>query len=500
MVRILLINTGSNVLVMLVKLTITFIMTPVLIHNLGNYDYGLWEMIGGIIGYMGMLDLGIRPAISRFAAKYQAEKDNRSLRIVFSTALCFMACVGGILLIFFIVWAVWFSSSVAQAGEPEQRYTLLLLILGGQVLITFPGYVAESYLEGFQKYYLKNNITIVNSILGGFILYLFIAPENGIVLLALVNAVGVSIKFFIYFLLLSRSGYGELAFELKNVSIEKLIEIIQFSFKSFIQGVATRIETATDALVIGFFLGPAMVPFYSIPANFVQYLRLIGWTLTHAFMPLFTNLDAMSEKEAIKRVFLLSSKYVVGIVFAIASCLVIMGGPFIGVWIGPEFQEKGELIIGLLVFFTVFPFINPFASRYLTAINKHAIFAKLTPMAAVVNISLSIVLVKSYGIVGVAFASTVAVIVFVPIYLSYTCKQIGFSSVYYLVECIIPCVIPTIVLAGTAFYLRSTWGLDSYIEIIAAGALSCLIWFLTFWFLSVSKDEKNKLLLILKNK
>src|SRR5690554_7401041 len=87
MIRTLLVNTGSNVLVMFVKLVITFIMTPVFVHNLGKYDYGLWEMIGAVIGYMGILDLGLRPAISRYAARHLAEKDETALQSVYMSAL-----------------------------------------------------------------------------------------------------------------------------------------------------------------------------------------------------------------------------------------------------------------------------------------------------------------------------------------------------------------------------------------------------------------------------
>ena len=65
MLRLLLVNTGSNLATMIVRLAIVFIMTPVLVHNLGRYDYGLWEMISGVMGYMGLFDLGTRPAVSR---------------------------------------------------------------------------------------------------------------------------------------------------------------------------------------------------------------------------------------------------------------------------------------------------------------------------------------------------------------------------------------------------------------------------------------------------
>ena len=100
MIRTLLVNTGSNILVMIVKLVITFIMTPIFVHNLGEYDYGLWEMIGAVIGYMGILDLGLRPAISRYAAKHLAERDETALQAVYMSALVFMALVG--LLLFWV--------------------------------------------------------------------------------------------------------------------------------------------------------------------------------------------------------------------------------------------------------------------------------------------------------------------------------------------------------------------------------------------------------------
>src|SRR5690606_13289167 len=161
MIRTLLVNTGSNVLVMFVKLVITFIMTPVFVNNLGKYDYGLWEMIGAVIGYMGILDLGLRPAISRYAAMHKAENDTVALQSVYISALVFMALVGVLLFTFFFCWGVWFSDVLAPEGEPHKQYTLFLIIVGAYLLISFPGYVAESYLEGFQKYYLKNNITIV---------------------------------------------------------------------------------------------------------------------------------------------------------------------------------------------------------------------------------------------------------------------------------------------------------------------------------------------------
>src|SRR5690606_32941345 len=113
--------------------------------------------------------------------------------------------------------------------DPEyaqyQKYTLCLIIIGAHLLISFPGYVAESYLEGFQKYYLKNNITIINSIVGSTLLYLLITPENGLVLLAGINAIGISIKYILFMWLLSRPAFGAIRARWRSYSWARLKEL-----------------------------------------------------------------------------------------------------------------------------------------------------------------------------------------------------------------------------------------------------------------------------------
>ena len=90
MIRKLLINTGSNIFNFIARIIITFIMTPILVKNLGNYDYGIWELVTIIIGYMGVLDLGIRPAASRFASYYRAKKDQEQLNKIFTCSVTYM--------------------------------------------------------------------------------------------------------------------------------------------------------------------------------------------------------------------------------------------------------------------------------------------------------------------------------------------------------------------------------------------------------------------------
>lgn len=482
MIRRILVNSGSNVLVMFVKLALTFIMAPILVSNLGNYDYGLWEMLGAVIGYMGMLDLGIKPAISRFTAQHRARGEYKEHQLMFSSAFLFMLLVGLLLASTFFVWGMWFPETLAPSDATDtQRYTFLCLVLAAQFLFIFPGFVADSTLEGLQKYHIKNTITLINSLIGSAFIYCLITPENGLVLLAAINATGMSIKYVIYFILLRSSNNGALRPFGARASFTRLRELLIFGGKSLIQGISTRIENATDSLVIGSILGPAMVPFYSIPANLVGQIRGFTWQLTHVFMPVFSELSANKEQQKIVKVYLTASRLTVATVILMSAGVMLLGADFIGLWMGAEYAKDAQLLIIILVTFTSLPMLNPFASRYLTAINQHGIFAKWGPVSAAINLGLSIPLAYSYGIVGVALGSLIPVGIFVSIYLCRCCKMLEISVLQYINHCLIPLLPALLAMLLITLVCKNMWSVDSYgvlITIAMAGSLSYLLVFL----------------------
>src|SRR5690606_18512752 len=125
-------------------------------------------------------------------------------------------------------------------------------------------------------------------------------------------------------------------------SLAKLKELLRFSVKTLIQGVATKIENATDTLVIGFVMGPASVPLYSIPANLVSYIRLISYNFTHVFMPYFSALGALNDQQKIQEVYLTGSKFTVAPCLTLAIGTYALGADFLGLWVGDEIASSAK--------------------------------------------------------------------------------------------------------------------------------------------------------------
>ena len=486
-------NTSSNVIVLVIRLAITFVMTPIIVAALGNYDYGIWEMIISVVGYMGMLDLGLRPAVLRFAARYHAQNDRQQMEILFSTTGAFMLLVGVICASAVVAVALLNPGLIAEDGQAAERYGLFMLIIALQVAFEFPGQVAESFLEGFQYYQLRNRIVLTITVISAVILYFYLTPENGLILLALVTVIGTVLKYLIFFVLLHTRRFN-LRFQFSRCSIGYFKEIIGFGFKSFVQGAATRIESGSDIIIIGALLNPAVVVFYAIPAALIKHVRNLAWTLTHAMMPVFSDLHARGDLQTTQKLMLTGSKAVIALLLPMAIGLSFIGDDFIGLWMGAEYGQQATWVILWLLAFYLLPFINPFSSRYLTAIGEHAVFAKLAPVVAAANILLSLVFVRYWGIEGVAAASLIPTLLVTPVYLSVTCRHLGISVTDYLNRAIMPLLLPNLVMGLVLWVLPGYIVITNYLSLLIHVIAGAIAYSIALLMLGISTSERQIIL------
>ena len=480
-----------------VRVAITFIMTPIYLHEMGSHDYGVWEILAAIIGYMGILDIGIVPTVGRYIAMHHAREDARAIRQVFSTACLFMLGMG-LLSAGLVLGGGYYWLQHASDVDDSARYMLLFSMLAIHLVTQFPSLATDGAFEGFQKYRLKNTLLNIKNVLIAVFVYYYIDQYDGLLVLATVSTAGMVVKYFIGVVLLQMPRNGGLKFSLHDVSLPVFFRSLRFGGKSFIQGIASRVQVGSDRIIIGYFLGPAIVPLYSIPANLIGYIRNIGWAITDVFMPYFTSLEAKNEQHALRHVYLVASRFCVGLLLPMSIGTILVGGPFIGVWLGSEYQQDAEIVILLLVLFTMLPFLNPFSTRYLTALGKHGLLAKLSPVTALLNIILSLLLVDRFGVGGVAMGTLLPMLLLVPIVLKHTCRHLNISISHYIKESIVPSLLPALVLILVVGTYRYFFQLTSYPELLLATLLGAVSYACVFFITGLHAAERSWLLARMK--
>ena len=59
-------NVLLNWAALIAEVAVAFFLTPFMVRSLGLAIYGIWSLLNSVIGYMGLVDLGIRGSVGRF--------------------------------------------------------------------------------------------------------------------------------------------------------------------------------------------------------------------------------------------------------------------------------------------------------------------------------------------------------------------------------------------------------------------------------------------------
>lgn len=489
-------NSLSSVIVPAVKIVLTFIMSPLIVRALGNYDYGILEMVFAVVGYMGILDLGLMPAIVRYVARHQALEDRAELNKIYSSAMAFLFPVGlamALVLLAIALWAPHLILKGAVAGE-HQKYFIFLLLVAAQTFVTFTGSLFDCFLEGFQQYKIRNYATVFMSIAGALVMYPLLKSGGGLITVAVVNTAGYAIKFAFYGIMVGTRRYGGFRFRFADTSYATLKGMFSFGFKSLIYAISLRISTVTDSLVIGAFLGPAVVTLYIIPYNFVAQLRTFVWALSRNFMPLFSELDALGEKAYARSIYFGASRFMVGMILPFIIGIVILGPSFLEYWMGPEYAQSGRVVLYIIAAASTMQWFNPFSNRLLTGYNQHGIMARLGVISSLINLSLSLILVQFLGKEGVALGTLLPTLVFEPLLLYKTCKVLEVSAGYYLRQVLVPVIFPVIVITAALWIMLRYYSPESLLQVIFIATAGMLLYLPAFFRFSLSSDERRLVL------
>ncbi|MBM9616713.1 oligosaccharide flippase family protein [Desulfobulbus rhabdoformis] len=491
MSKIIFFNSISNIALFLLKLIVAFILTPVIVHSLGDHDYGINEMVLAFIGYMGLLEIGMQPAVTRFVAKYSASDSTKELQRVFSSALFFSLLIGLFVSLLLVAWALIGAYGLVEKNMDPSKYVLFLLIVACQVLVSFPGNVIICMHQGHQRYGLTNFVTAVNTLTGSVILYFFLQAGYGLIFLTAANTIGITIKFATLGFFLKRSSCGEYRFRFADICLSTLKELLVFGGKSFFLGVASSFSKKASPIMIGGFVGPASVVFFSLPSNLISYLANLISAATLSFMPYFSNLYALGDTSKIRNAFLSSSRYLVGLSGCGFLSAGFLGPDFLALWVGTEYGQKGEMVLYLIACTMFVRGLNPFHGRILTGMDHHGALAKIRSFEAGVYLVLGLIIVQFAGMVGVALAILAASLLTEPLVLVLVCRKIEIPVFTYFKQVIFPIIVPMIMLSFFYFLLLEKIRVASYDMFILAGMAGCVVYFLFYSFVSISRQERS---------
>ncbi len=403
--RMLIRNIFSNWMGMFVGLIVTFFLSPFLVHTLGKSAYGIWALVFSIIYYTNLLDSGMKQSLARYIPKYYAVKDYGKLNEVINSGTLVYAFAGSLVILMTLVIAFWFIAAFNVEPEMITAMRITLIIIGLDQAITF-FVMAATAIGLFHRYDVNNIIGIPFTIISALTTVFFLKRGYGLVCLAIITISGTLVRSAIK-RIYQQHLVPQIRFHIKYIKKERIRELLSYGVVSFFIVVSWMIVFNTDNIIIGVFLSTTAITYYSIAGSLIGHLRGLMNALGIPLVPTVSHFDAQNDSEEITVLFTKVPEYLYYFSSAICFLILIFGDNFIYQWMGPDFTMTVKILYILIIPACVYLPQIAFNS-VLLGIGKHKTLFHISITEAVMNLILSLALVKPLGVIGVALGTAIS--------------------------------------------------------------------------------------------
>ena len=482
-------NVSVNYLVTGTELLIGIFMLPFNVAHLGQSAYGLWVLVASVTVYFSMFDLGYGVAQVRFAAKYRAQGDVNALNEIASTMFCMFSGIG--LLAFLIATTIALNLQNVFRLTPEQVRIgqIVLLFISAYVALGFPVSVFGGIVNGFQRQYLNGAVAFVTAIV--------VAVVNAIVLLAgyglpeLVAATtGVRILSYVAYALNAYRVFPELRLRPRFFKRERLREVTGFSIYILVIDLANKLNYSTDTIVIGAFMGTAAVAVWAVAQRLIEIVQRITDQLNSVLFPVVVDTSTVERVDKLQKILIQGSRLSLAMVVPLATVLGLTARPLVMAWVGPNFAGSINVIY-ILSIVVAFRVGNATSTVILKGSGLHKVLAISNLSMALSNLVLSVLLVRWYGLIGVAIGTLIPMVVFsMFVVFPVACRRVQLSRWSVIRQSVWPAAWPALVMAG--FILTAKRYSDgSWRWLVLQAMVAAVIYAGLFLLFAISRDERD---------
>jgi O-antigen/teichoic acid export membrane protein len=394
-------NTAGLVL----PLIVAAFTVPDLIERLGSERFGLLALAWGLIGYAGVLDLGIGRALTQMVARLRGEGNLTPIPNVLATAgriTQITGLAGGVLIVLTVLLGgyTWIKTQGVPSSEVRNAMLLLAIALPVQAMsATYRG-MNEAYLNFKDISLVRVGLGVVS--FGGPYLVAFYTTDMFWLVATLVGSRLIALLFFHRLanacLEDGKSGGNDAAY---SPQIAK--SLFHFGWWATVSSVLSPLLVQSDRFVIAAVISTAAVTVYVVPYEVVaQSLVLVGAVSSVMFPTLSKMLQEQPDDwQAYFRRWL---ALVAGMMFLVCTLLAIFLPTIFHLWLKEKFVPE-SVVIGQVLCLGVFA--NAIGSMYyalLHAKGRADLTAKLHLIELPLFILLLMGLLHQFGLMGAAWA------------------------------------------------------------------------------------------------
>lgn len=272
------------------------------LQALGVSDYGLYNVVGGIVTILNVVNTAMVSTTYRYIAFELGKGEIGQPNKIFNASFLIHFCFAILIVILSVTIGEWYLNTYLNVTEgklPDAKYVFRISVLTtviSTILVPYRG-----LLVAFEKFSVSAVIEIVAQLfrLGGVIALLFISGNKlriySLVMMAyiLVESVG--------YLLFSYQHYLKIVTLKLYRDIKLYKEMLLFSWWIMFGAVASTSRTQGSAIIINIFFGTIVNGAFAVARQVDNFIQMFARSLNNAAIPQITkNFSGGNELRSIK--------------------------------------------------------------------------------------------------------------------------------------------------------------------------------------------------------
>lgn len=492
-------STMSNYFLLFIKIIASLLLVRIIFLGISNEEYGFWALLWTIFGYSLLLDFGFGTAVQKATSQAMEKKDWKDYNGLISTV--FFSYMGLSLCIFFVTLIMAWNLEkifVFSSDKSIEYYQGVFMIFGFGTTLIFPFGFFKEILRGLQQIALRNNIDIVFLILNFIVIAVCVGWYSSLMAMA-VSAIVIQLLTNICMAIYVFKKIPGLKISWRYFQRQKVKEVMSFSFFAYIVMFSNLIIFKTDQIVISVFSTLALTGFYQIIARVTDLFRQFSTQIHDIIGPISAALFASSNQDKLSAI-LLQSNQVVGF---ISTMLLVPALLFIDkllyFWLNIENEMVCITAQILLISMYILVFLRSSSVQVLLMCNKHKQLTVVAIIEGVLNLGLSIYLIQSYSIMGVAIGTLIPNILLACVYnIPVGCKFSNITIWCYLKTAVMKNLITGLLVYAFIFYISSFSAELSFLGLLCYCLLSLVLFCLIYYLLWTDSNQRKKSKAMLK--
>ncbi|MGA9450473.1 MAG: oligosaccharide flippase family protein, partial [Verrucomicrobiia bacterium] len=379
---------------------------PVALYYLDKERFGLWALMGSLVGYLSLIDAGMSGAAARLVIDHKDDRDGGHYGSLIKTGWLVFLAQGTIILVAGLVFANFFARLLAIPTELQSEFIRLVYLQCGVVALSFATRIFSLILSAHQRMDVVNYIGTFGLMVNFSALWLFFHFGFGVLSLAwaalCATVTSVVCQWLAcegYKLFPGRGGWG-------RASWSSFKEIFVFGKDIFLVSVGTQLIMASQTIVITRMLGLEATAIWSVGLRLFNLISQVIWRISDMSGPAFAEMMVRGElsrlRERYREVVMLTASLsgFAAVSFALCNSL------FIPLWTHGKIQwpMTSDLLLGVWMI-------------VLAVLHCHSAFVLITKkigfmryvyfVEGVVFVSLSLLVAREGGLPAIIACSIV---------------------------------------------------------------------------------------------